>query len=93
MLRPLAGLELRLTLAKLGPMNPGLAQVWRTPERSEGVQGEPFTVLGSNGSSLWFALAEDGSVHLVDDVERELGARIFPTVDAFAEELRRQNGR
>lgn len=90
-LQPLAGPELRLRLTTLGPMNPGLVQLWRTPERHLGSEGEPLTVLGTTAGGLWFVLADDGSVHRVDDVA--LGTRSFPTVDAFATELRNQNTR
>lgn len=87
----LAGRELRLDLPKLGAMSPGLASVFRQPETHESADGDALSVLGTNMAGLWFVLADDGSVHLVDDCERELGTRVFPSVEAFAEELRRQN--
>jgi hypothetical protein len=81
-----------LSLPKLGSMSPGLAVLWRDPETHEGADGDALTVVGSNMAGLWFVLAADGSVHLVDDCERELGTKLFPSAEAFAAELRRQNG-
>jgi hypothetical protein len=91
-LRPLAGRQLRLALPALGAMNPGLAWISNVPEQQATADGDPLEVLGTNMAGLWFVLHDDGSVHLVDDCERELGTVIFATIDAFAEELRRQNG-
>jgi hypothetical protein len=78
--------ELRLELPRLGPMSPGLVWINEEPETEDGL-----CVLGTNMAGLWFVLADDGSIHLVDDVERELGTKVFADVDAFAKELARQN--
>jgi|SRR5579859_643736 len=91
-LRPFVGRELRLALPAMGPMNPGLAWISKVPEQHATPDGEPLEVLGTNMAGLWFVLDDDGSVHLVDDCERELGTVIFATVNAFAAELARQNG-
>jgi hypothetical protein len=47
---------------------------------------------GTATAGLWFVHADDGSIHLVDDCERELGLEIFPALDAFVNEIARQNG-
>ena len=73
-------------------MNPGLIQIGADqPESIENADGESMTVLGTNTAGLWFVHAEDGSIHLVDDCERELGLEIFPTLEAFVREISRQN--
>lgn len=86
-----AGRESVLSLPKLGPLDPGRVEIYRTPETVPGDDEEELTVLGTNTAGLWLVLAPDGSIHLVDDCERELGTRVFESVGAFAAELSRQN--
>src|SRR5687768_17546933 len=90
-LDPFRGRELRFELPELAASNPGLAWIHREPETHESSDGEMLTVIGSNMAGLWLALAGDGTVHLVDDAERELGMKIFASVAALAAELGRQN--
>jgi hypothetical protein len=90
-LRPWTKKELTLALPHLESMNPGSAFFFGAPEVHDGLDGDPLTVVGTNMSGLWFVLADDGSIHLVDDVERELGMKLFPSVEALVETLRPQN--
>jgi len=85
------GRELELSLPKLGALSPGIAHIWREPEVELTADGDELVVLGTNAAGLWFVLAPDGMIHLIDDAERELGTILFPSVAAFAKELARQN--
>jgi hypothetical protein len=90
-LQPFVQRELRLDLPQLGPSNPGLAWIDRDSEIHSDTDGTPMTVIGGNLAGLWFVLAKDGSIELVDDAEHERGTTVFASVAALAEEFARQN--
>lgn len=90
-LLPFAKRQLRMEIPRLGAQSPGLAWLFATPEIEESADGEKFTVLGNNMAGLWFVLADDGSIHLVDDCEREYGEKIFDSIAELASDIARQN--
>src|SRR5262245_20560914 len=71
-LRAFAQRQLHLELPRLGNMSPGLAWIWTKPKTIDDGDGGALTVVGTNMAGLWFAVADEGSIHLVDDCEREL---------------------
>lgn len=83
-----AGREWKLAVPELKAMSPGRVLLFATSEDAPDLHAD---VIGTNAAGLLIVVDREGRVHVVDDVERELGEIAFENVEALAAALTKQN--